>query len=67
MEIEIGSSFFAGLVAGVAMAVAVFGIRQIRNRQRLSSAEEQIEMIMEHININEDHRRNPRRTGARHD
>ena len=64
--IELDASFFAGVAAGLAVAWAIFGIRQIRNRQRLSSAEDQIEIIMDHLNIQEDMRRNPRRTGATH-
>lgn len=61
---QLDSSFFVGLATGLAIAWLIFGIRQIRNRQRLSSAEEQIEMIMDHLNIQEDMRRNPRRTGT---
>lgn len=64
--IELNASFFAGAFLGLAVAWATFGLRQIRNRQRLSSAEEQLGMIMDHLNIQEDLRRNPRRTGATH-
>ena len=64
--IELNASFFAGAFLGLAAAWAIFGLRQVRNRQRLSSAEEQLDMIMDHLNIQEDMRRNPRRTGATH-
>lgn len=60
------ASFFGGVAVGLALAWAIFGLRQIRNRQRLSSAEEQIEMIMDHLNLQEDDRRNPRKTGVSH-
>lgn len=62
--IEFDASFFAGVAIGLAVAWAIFGVRQIRNRQRLTSAEERIEQIWEHLNIQEDLRRNPRRTGT---
>ena len=63
---EFDAGFFFGVALGLAIAWAIFGIRQIRNRQRLTSAEEQIEVILDHLNIQEDRRRNPRRTGATH-
>lgn len=64
--IEFGASFFFGVTVGLAIAMAAFGVRQVRNRQRLTSAEEQIGVIMDHLNLQEDMRRNPRRTGASH-
>lgn len=64
--VQLDASFFAGIAVGLGVAWLIFGLRQIRNRERLSSAEEQIELIMDHLNIQEDLRRNPRRTGASH-
>lgn len=64
--VEFDGGFFLGVAVGLGAAWVIFGLRQIRNRQRLSSAEEQIEIILDHLNIQEDLRRNPRRTGATH-
>ncbi len=64
--IEFDASFFAGVAAGLAAAMLIFGLRQIKNRQRIITAEERIEAIMEHVNMQEDLHRNPRRTGSHH-